>query len=232
MTRRATCSCGQLHLAIEGEPSRIAMCHCLECQRRTGAVSSNQARFRREQVTFAGKSTQWKRTAESGNTMTYHFCPTCGSTVFWENEGFPRHVTVAIGNFADPSFPAPTIAVWDATSGSHCRPIHRQSARRSRGDRFRSALGPRRTRPRSCSRATKAAMAATPTPTPLGRSSAEACSKREKGCSDACYATADGSNRNCRPEQCPRTFCQWTFQHHKHGRDGTNYFHDGAAKRQ
>jgi hypothetical protein len=26
----------------------------MECQRRTGAVISNQARFRREQVTFAG----------------------------------------------------------------------------------------------------------------------------------------------------------------------------------
>ena len=64
MTRRAVCSCGQLHLTIEGEPSRISMCHCLECQRRTGAVISNQGRFRREQVTFAGKATAWMRTAE------------------------------------------------------------------------------------------------------------------------------------------------------------------------
>ena len=55
--RRTACSCGQLHLTIEGEPTRISMCHCLECQRRTGAVISNQARFRREQVTFAGTST-------------------------------------------------------------------------------------------------------------------------------------------------------------------------------
>jgi hypothetical protein len=39
MTRHAACNCGQLHLTIEGEPSRIAMCHCLECQRRTGAAS-------------------------------------------------------------------------------------------------------------------------------------------------------------------------------------------------
>ena len=60
-TRRAACSCGQLHLTIEGEPSRISMCHCLECQRRTGAVISNQARFRRERVTFAGKATAWMR---------------------------------------------------------------------------------------------------------------------------------------------------------------------------
>ena len=62
--RRAACTCGQLHLSIEGEPSQISMCHCLECQRRTGAVISNQARFRREQVTFAGKATAWMRTAE------------------------------------------------------------------------------------------------------------------------------------------------------------------------
>jgi Glutathione-dependent formaldehyde-activating enzyme len=55
--RQATCSCRQLTLTIEGEPARIAMCHCLECQRRTGALISNQARFRREQITIAGKPT-------------------------------------------------------------------------------------------------------------------------------------------------------------------------------
>jgi hypothetical protein len=113
--RRAACSCGQLHLAIEGEPSRISMCHCLDCQRRTGAVISNQARFRSEQVTFGGQATAWKRTAESGNTLTFHFCPICGSTVYWEGGGFPDYVAVAIGTFADPNFPAPTIAVWEET---------------------------------------------------------------------------------------------------------------------
>jgi len=86
----------------------------LECQRRTGAVISNQARFRREQVTFAGKATAWMRTAENGNALTFHFCPTCGSTVYWEGEGFPGYVAVAVGNFADPNFPMPTIAVWEA----------------------------------------------------------------------------------------------------------------------
>jgi hypothetical protein len=98
-TRRAACCCGRLHLTIEGEPSRISMCHCLECQRRTGVVISNQARFRREQITVNGKGTTWMRTAESGNTLTFYFCPTCGSTVYWENEGFPGIVAVAIGNF-------------------------------------------------------------------------------------------------------------------------------------
>ena len=57
-TRRAACSCGQLQVTIEGDPSRIALCHCLACQSRTGAVISNQARFRRDQVTISGKSTE------------------------------------------------------------------------------------------------------------------------------------------------------------------------------
>jgi hypothetical protein len=78
-------------------------------------VISNQARFRREQVIFAGKATTWMRTAESGNALTFHFCPTCGSTVYWESEGFPGYVAVAIGSFADPNFPAPTIGVWEET---------------------------------------------------------------------------------------------------------------------
>ena len=59
-TRHAACSCGQLFLTIEGESARSSMCHCLACQRRTGAVFSNQARFRREQVTFTSKATTWK----------------------------------------------------------------------------------------------------------------------------------------------------------------------------
>src|SRR5262245_34671231 len=112
-TRHAACSCGQLHLTVEGEPLRISMCSCLACQRRTGAVISNQARFRREQVTLAGKGTTWTRTAESGHALTFHFCPMCGSTVYWENTGFPGTISTAIGNFADPNFPQPTIAVWE-----------------------------------------------------------------------------------------------------------------------
>lgn len=114
-TRRAACSCGQLSLTIDGGPARISMCHCLECQRRTGAVISNQARFLRDQVAIAGDATSWSRIAESGSQVTFRFCPSCGSTVFWESESFPEYFVVAIGSFADPAFPPPTIAVWEET---------------------------------------------------------------------------------------------------------------------
>ena len=111
--RHAACSCGEIELTIEGEPARISMCHCLACQRRTGAVISNQARFRPDQVTIAGNATTWTRRAESGSAVTFHFCPTCGSTIYWQSESFPGFIVVAIGSFADPRFPAPTVAVWE-----------------------------------------------------------------------------------------------------------------------
>jgi hypothetical protein len=76
---------------------------------------SNQAQFRREQVTIDGKATTWKRTGESGSTLAFHFCPICGSTVYFEHEALPGSVGVAVGNFADPQFPAPTIAIWEDT---------------------------------------------------------------------------------------------------------------------
>lgn len=91
------------------------MCHCLACQQRTGSVFGVQARFRREQVTaFAGRATQFVRVADSGNSVTFHFCPVCGSTVYWELASVPDVIAVAVGWFANPSFPEPRISVYES----------------------------------------------------------------------------------------------------------------------
>lgn len=114
-TRHAACNCGQLQLTCEGEPPRISMCHCLECQRRTGSVFANQAWFKRDQITaISGRFTTFVRPTDLGNSTTFRFCPVCGSTVFWEAEKlFPGLMAVAVGAFADPNFPAPQHSVWE-----------------------------------------------------------------------------------------------------------------------
>jgi len=114
MTERiASCSCGQLRLACEGEPVRVSICHCLECQKRTGSVFAAQARFPSTAVTIAGESTTWSRTGDDGGTATFHFCPTCGSTVCWLPHDAPEIVYVATGAFADPAFPPPHVSVYE-----------------------------------------------------------------------------------------------------------------------
>ncbi len=113
-TREARCSCGHLRLTCEGEPVRISICHCLDCQRRTGSVFGAQARFPRGQVTrIEGQASVFTRVADSGNTVTFHFCPTCGTTLYWELTQMPDVIAVAIGAFADPGFPPPRVAVYE-----------------------------------------------------------------------------------------------------------------------
>lgn len=112
--RHAACSCGQLDVGVEGEPFRISMCHCLACQRRTGSVFGAQARFRRDQVSIEGRSSTYMRTADSGNHITFHFCPTCGSTVHYEVDDQPDAIAIPVGAFADPSFPAPRVSVYES----------------------------------------------------------------------------------------------------------------------
>ena len=112
--RRAACCCGQLRLECEGEPFRVSVCHCRECQRRTGSAFGYQARFPREQVThIEGDRTAYRRVADSGNAVTMHFCPRCGSTVYWELESMPEVIAVAAGAFADADFPAPAFSFWE-----------------------------------------------------------------------------------------------------------------------
>lgn len=99
----------------EGDPIRISMCHCIACQRRTGAPFGAQSRFLRSQISVQGASSRYTRTADSGNTVTHYFCPRCGSTVYWELSGFPELIAVALGMFADPSYPAPKVSVWESS---------------------------------------------------------------------------------------------------------------------
>jgi hypothetical protein len=113
MDRIASCSCGQLTVSVFGDPVRISICHCLACQRRTGSVFGAQARFRREDVEIKGESTTYVRVGDSGNSVTFHFCPTCGSTVHYALGGKGEFVAIPVGAFADPNFPPPNFSVYE-----------------------------------------------------------------------------------------------------------------------
>jgi hypothetical protein len=111
--RTAGCHCGQLQLICTGEPSKISMCHCLDCQRRTGSSFSVAVLYERPQVKIIqGASLTFERQSASGFPVTFHFCGQCGSNLYWEPARLPQLIGVAIGAFADPGFPAPNQSVW------------------------------------------------------------------------------------------------------------------------
>jgi hypothetical protein len=115
MTRIAHCCCGSLRAATTGEPVFVAACHCMECQRRTGAPFGVSTYFPKAQVRTAGPSKVYVRGSDAGRKIEIQFCPECGSSVFWHAEALPDMVGVALGAFADPAMPRPTFSVWETT---------------------------------------------------------------------------------------------------------------------
>jgi hypothetical protein len=55
------------------------------------------------------------RVSDAGdNELSFHFCPECGATVFYIGSDAPDVIAVPVGAFADPSFPPPTVSVFES----------------------------------------------------------------------------------------------------------------------
>ncbi len=111
--RDASCSCGKLSITAEGDPVKISVCHCRECQRRTGSAFGVAVFFDREKVAAFGASNSYTRSGDSGRSIEFRFCPGCGSTVFWMPEFREDLVAVALGCFDEPSSLVPEQSVYE-----------------------------------------------------------------------------------------------------------------------
>ncbi|MEF0940428.1 GFA family protein [Rhizobium sp. BR 362] len=109
----ARCSCGALRLTLS-EPARLVVaCHCLDCQRRTGAPFGVGAFYPADAVNISGPSKEFTREAASGGKVHTYFCPSCGSSIYWKAENLPSFIGVAVGAIADPKFPGPARSVFE-----------------------------------------------------------------------------------------------------------------------
>lgn len=113
MVRTASCACGQLSLQVRGDPGMHGVCHCTNCKRRTGSAFGISAYFPGSAVVRqVGESRVYAfHHARQGHDQQRHFCPLCGTTLFWYISTLPDQVGVAGGCFADGGLPPPTYSV-------------------------------------------------------------------------------------------------------------------------
>ena len=117
-SRTASCRCGQLRAVVTGDPVRVSVCHCLNCKKRSGSAFAVQARWPSAQVQAEGRSKSFVKVADSGNRATFHFCPDCGSDVYYTIDGkfddkFNDLIAIPLGAFDDPFFLTPAFSVWE-----------------------------------------------------------------------------------------------------------------------
>ena len=105
--RLASCNCGQVKLEVDGEPTRVGLCHCQVCRKETGSLGNFFAVWPAARVAITGETRSWLLATDHR-----HFCPICGSSVFATVDG-ANEVEVRAGTLDDaPTYLTPLYELW------------------------------------------------------------------------------------------------------------------------
>ena len=109
------CACGAITFEFDTDPTFVADCYCLDCQKASGGAMATWFAVPEEDFTLTKK--KWKSfhyTADSGHGLDRNFCADCGARLFTSNlEGFPRTVFVQIGSMDNSDGIAPKVEIFN-----------------------------------------------------------------------------------------------------------------------
>ncbi|MBV9931183.1 MAG: GFA family protein [Alphaproteobacteria bacterium] len=102
------CHCGAVRYRMPDAAIHQALCHCSDCRRHSGAPAVSWALVKREELGIQGETRDYA-SSEHGRR---HFCPTCGTALFYTNEAvFPGAIDVQTCTLDDPDAIAPTAQI-------------------------------------------------------------------------------------------------------------------------
>jgi hypothetical protein len=85
-----------------------AVCHCRDCRRHTGAPLVAWALVSKDKLQVTGETKEYA----SSEHARRHFCPQCGTSLFYTNAiMFPDEIDVQIATLDDPDSMPPQIQV-------------------------------------------------------------------------------------------------------------------------
>lgn len=109
------CHCGRVRYQITGESVTSRLCWCSDCQQIASNGTAN-AIFPTVGIAVTGQLTEYNRGADSGNTITWKFCPNCGCHLFAESSGRAGFTVVRIGTLDHPSSVKPVANIWASSA--------------------------------------------------------------------------------------------------------------------
>lgn len=112
------CLCGAVSYSCSAEPMMMGHCHCEDCRRSSGSGHCSHLAVPDSSITITGETTGYARPADSGNLVTRHFCPTCGSAVYSTNAAMPGMIFLRASTLDDPEVFKPQMHVYAASAAS------------------------------------------------------------------------------------------------------------------
>ena len=103
------CHCGAIRYEVEGEPIHAALCHCTDCRRQAGAPIVSWTLFSDENFRVTQGEATVYASSEHGRR---HFCPACGTGLFYTNaQIFPGQTDVQSSTLDAPEALPPTAQI-------------------------------------------------------------------------------------------------------------------------
>ncbi len=112
VSRTAACACGAVSVAATGEPSRNLLCSCSDCRRLAGTAFNWSCYWPEEAVKTTGTVRSFRRASQGDRSLTYSFCPTCGTTMWWHADFAPAMIGLPGAGFQGPPIARPDQAYW------------------------------------------------------------------------------------------------------------------------
>lgn len=79
---QGTCLCARIRYTLEATPILSFACHCLDCQMSTGSAFGLFTIVKSRDFKLEGATKSFSCKADSGRTITRHFCDVCGSPLY------------------------------------------------------------------------------------------------------------------------------------------------------
>jgi hypothetical protein len=110
------CTCGSVRYVCSRAPIAMLNCHCLDCQRSSGAPFASGFIVRVSEIAITGLPRTYSVRAGSGSLATRSFCSVCGSPLFTSGEVAPEFMSVRFATLDDPSEFRPLLDIWTSSA--------------------------------------------------------------------------------------------------------------------
>ena len=108
---KGQCHCGAVRYEMSSNTVHQALCHCSDCRRHSGAPMVAWGLVAKDDLKVEGKTREYK-SSENGRR---HFCPQCGTGLFYTSEAiFPGQIDVQIATLDNPDEIVPQAQIQTA----------------------------------------------------------------------------------------------------------------------
>lgn len=106
------CLCGAIRYRLDAAPLLVYICHCHDCQVRSGSAFSLSILVRTSDLSVSGSVNALRRTSPKGREIEDNACPGCGTFISGHARASPDYTSLRAGTLDDASWATPVAQTW------------------------------------------------------------------------------------------------------------------------